>query len=108
YMFKTRKVGTLVGTRTWGGLVGIWDVPDLIDGGYMTAPRGGFFNTDGEWDVENKGITPDIEVVEDAFSGEDIQLKRAVEIGMEKLKTERVRLLSQPADPVRVSRPKSN
>ena len=108
YMFKKRKVGTLVGTRTWGGLVGIWDVPDLIDGGYMTAPRGGFFNTDGEWDVENKGITPDIEVVEDAFSGEDIQLKRAVEIGMEKLKTERVRLLSQPADPVRVSRPKSN
>jgi hypothetical protein len=44
YMFKMRKIGPLVGTTTWGGLVGIWDVPSLIDGGTITAPRGGFYN----------------------------------------------------------------
>ncbi|MCB0658909.1 MAG: PD40 domain-containing protein, partial [Saprospiraceae bacterium] len=108
YMFKKRQVGTLVGTRTWGGLVGIWDVPNLIDGGYITAPRGGFFNTEGEWDVENKGIAPNVEVVEDAFTGEDVQLKRAVEIGLEQLKAQPLHLLPQPADPVRVSRPVKN
>jgi hypothetical protein len=47
------QIGPLVGTTTWGGLV-IWDVPSLIDGG-TNAPRGGFYNIKGEWDM-NKGI----------------------------------------------------
>ena len=51
-----------MGTRTWGGLVGTWDVPPLIDGGLVTAPRGGFFDLNGEWKVENEGVAPDIEV----------------------------------------------
>lgn len=45
-----------------GGLVGIWDVPLLIDGGFITAPRGGLYTRDGEWAVENEGVAPDIEV----------------------------------------------
>ncbi|MCB0543433.1 MAG: PDZ domain-containing protein, partial [Saprospiraceae bacterium] len=59
YMFRFKNIGPLVGKRTWGGLVGIWDVPGLLDGGIITAPRGGFFNLQGEWDVENKGVAPD-------------------------------------------------
>ena len=108
YMFRMKKIGPLVGTRTWGGLVGIWDVPDLIDGGYITAPRGGFYNVKGEWDVENKGVAPDV-AVEQApklvNEGHDPQLEKAVEVAMGLLKTEEVRLLPQPADPIRVKRP---
>lgn len=110
FMFKLRKIGPLVGTRTWGGLVGIWDVPGLIDGGYMTAPRGGFYNLNGEWDVENKGVAPDVLVEQDpklVIEGHDPQLEKAVETAMEMLKTQEVKLLPQPADPVRVLRPKN-
>ncbi len=108
YMFKKREVGTLVGTRTWGGLVGIWDVPLLIDGGRITAPRGGFYDTDGKWAVENEGVAPDIEVEQEPKliqQGRDPQLEAAVEIALEKLKTESVELKSTPADPIRSIRP---
>jgi len=108
YMFKQRKIGPLVGTKTWGGLVGIWDVPDLIDGGHITAPRGGFYNVAGEWDIENKGITPDVLVEQDAklvIEGHDPQLEKAVEVALELLKTKEVKLLPQPQDPIRVLRP---
>jgi len=109
YMFKMRNIGPLVGTTTWGGLVGIWDVPALIDGGYITAPRGGFYNLDGEWDVENIGVAPDIFVEQDAklvIEGHDPQLEKAVETALELLKDQEVKLLPQPEDPVRVKRPK--
>ncbi|HSR42629.1 MAG TPA: PDZ domain-containing protein, partial [Longimicrobiales bacterium] len=65
YLFRFKGIGPLVGTRTWGGLVGTWDTPDLIDGGNFVAPRGGFFDVDGEWAVEGEGIAPDIEVRND-------------------------------------------
>lgn len=110
YMFKMRKIGPLVGTTTWGGLVGIWDVPNLIDGGSITAPRGGFYNLNGEWDVENKGVTPDIFIEQNAKSvieGSDPQLEKAVQTALELLKTKEVILKPQPADPVRVIRPKN-
>ncbi len=108
YMFRLKGIGPLVGTRTWGGLVGIWDVPPLVDGGYITAPRGGFYNLDGEWDVENIGVAPDYEVEQEpklVAEGHDPQLERAVEVALELLETEGVQLLSQPPDPVRVKRP---
>ncbi|MBK8877371.1 MAG: PD40 domain-containing protein [Haliscomenobacter sp.] len=109
YMFRFKKIGPLVGTKTWGGLVGIWDVPGLIDGGGITAPRGGFYNVQGEWDVENKGVAPDIEVKmtpKIVNQKRDPQLEKAVETAMELLKTQEVKLIPQPADPVRVKRPK--
>ncbi|MCC6414145.1 MAG: PD40 domain-containing protein [Saprospiraceae bacterium] len=109
YMFRFKKIGPLVGKKTWGGLVGIWDVPSLMDGGGITAPRGGFYNLEGEWDVENKGISPDIEVEMEpkiVNQGRDPQLEKAVQTAMELLKTQEVKLKPQPADPVRVKRPK--
>jgi len=108
YMFKAGKVGTLVGTRTWGGLVGIWDVPQLIDGGLMTAPRGGFYNLNGEWDVENIGITPDIEVEQtpkEMAAGRDPQLERAVAEAMKQLAVWKSPLKGEPPPPVRALRP---
>jgi tricorn protease len=60
FMFRQHQLGPLVVTRTWGGLVGIWDFPSFIDRGVVTVPRGGFFNLQGECDVENKGIDPDL------------------------------------------------
>lgn len=110
YMFKMREIGPLVGTKTWGGLVGIWDVPNLIDNGRITAPRGGFYNVEGEWDVENEGVAPDIEVEQDAklvIEGHDPQLEKAVEVALEMLEENPVELLPQPEDPVRVVQPSS-
>ncbi len=108
YMFQKREIGELIGTRTWGGLVGIWDVPSLIDGGHITAPRGGFYDTDGNWAVENEGTSPDIEVEQKPKliqQGKDPQLETAVQVVLEKLKTESVDLKPAPKDPVRSKRP---
>jgi tricorn protease len=109
YMFQKRKIGPLVGTKTWGGLVGIWDVPALIDGGTITAPRGGFYNVDGKWDIENIGVSPDITIEQEpklVNEGHDPQLEKAVEVALDLLKTQSTKLLPQPADPIRVLRPK--
>jgi len=108
YMFRAKGIGPLVGTTTWGGLVGIWDVPPLIDGGYITAPRGGFYDVDGNWAVENEGVAPDIEVEQEprlVQAGHDPQLEKAVEVALELLETQGVKLLPQPPDPVRSVRP---
>lgn len=111
YMFKKRKIGPLVGTKTWGGLVGWGGLPPLIDGGFMGAPRWGFFNTEGEWDVENIGVTPDVLVEQnpgEEIIGTDSQLIKAVEVALGLLKTEGVELKSQPADPVKVRKKNGN
>ncbi len=109
YMFQKRKVGTLTGTRTWGGLVGIWDVPSLIDGGRITAPRGGFYDTDGKWAVENEGTSPDIEIEQDPKSiqnGNDPQLEESVKILLKQVKEQYKELKPAPEDPIRSVRPK--
>jgi tricorn protease len=108
YMFRKSKLGPLVGTRTWGGLVGTWDTPPFIDGGRMVAPRGGFFDTDGKWAVEGEGIAPDIEVFYDPkalIEGRDPQLERAVQEALKLLKTEGIELKKEPAAPIRYKRP---
>lgn len=108
YMFRKNKIGPLVGTRTWGGLVGTWDTPLFIDGGRMVAPRGGFFDTDGQWAVEGTGVSPDIEVLQDSkalIEGKDLQLERAVQEAMKLMKTEGIELKKEPAPPVRYKRP---
>jgi|WetSurMetagenome_2_1015567.scaffolds.fasta_scaffold00183_2 tricorn protease len=105
YMFRQKQVGKLIGTKTWGGLVGIWDFPQLIDGGFVTIPRGGFFNLKGEWDIENKGIEPDIEVnitPKDVAAGRDPQLESAVMETMKLLKESPVILQKEPLPPVKV------
>ena len=85
---SARAIGTLVGTRTWGGLVGDRRPPPLMDGGTVTSPDFGFFSPTGEWDVENHGVTPDVMVEMDpklVAEGHDPQLERAVAVAMEKL-----------------------
>ena len=108
YLFRFRGIGPLVGTRTWGGLVGSWDTPPLIDGGFFVAPRGGFFDVDGKWAVEGEGVAPDIEVRNDpapVVAGGDPQLEAAVHEALRLLETEKVTLKDEPAPPVRWRRP---
>jgi tricorn protease len=103
YMFRRRKIGPLVGKRTWGGLVHTADTPAFIDGGSMIAPRGGFFDRDGKWAVENEGVAPDIDVEnwpKDVIAGHDPQLERAVQEGMRLLKEKPVeRMMKEPPPP---------
>lgn len=109
YMFKMKKIGPLVGTRTWGGLVGTWDTPRFIDGGRMVAPRGGFYDIDGNWAVEGDGIAPDIEVIQDpksVLNGNDPQLERAVKEALRLLKGNTFELKPEPKGPIRWKRPK--
>ena len=107
-MFKQQDLGPLVGTRTWGGLVGTWDTPPFIDGGRMVAPRGGFYDLDGNWAVEGQGVAPDIEVIQKpklTTKGNDPQLERAVQEAMKLLKTEEFKFKPEPKGPVRWKRP---
>jgi tricorn protease len=103
YMFKRRKIGPLVGMRTWGGLVHTADTPGFVDGGSMIAPRGGFFTRDGKWAVENEGVAPDIEVEnwpKDVIAGKDLQLERAVEEALRLLKSQpATRMTTEPPPP---------
>jgi tricorn protease len=88
WMFRKFKVGTLVGKRTWGGLVGILGYPEFIDGGSVTAPNVGIWTKDG-FVVENVGIPPDIEVEQtpaDVINGKDPQLEKAIEVALQQLK----------------------
>jgi tricorn protease len=108
YMFRYYGVGPLVGTRTWGGLVGTWDTPQLLDGGTMIAPRGGFFDLDGKWAVENEGVAPDIHVEmtpKEVIAGRDPQLEEAVKVALQLLEKKPVVLKPEPAPPVRSRRP---
>ena len=109
YMFKRRKLGPLIGKRTWGGLVHTADSPPFVDGGTMIAPRGGFFTRDGRWAVENEGVGPDIDIEnwpKDVIAGRDPQLERAVAEAMRMLKERPVdRMTKEPPPPVWGTRP---
>ncbi len=103
WMFHSRKIGTLVGKRTWGGLVHTADTPTFIDGGSAIAPRGGFFRRDNKWDVENVGQAPDIDVEnwpKDVAAGHDPQLERAVAEALTQLAAKPVeRATKEPPSP---------
>ena len=107
YYFRLRKVGPLVGTRTWGGLVGTLGVPSTIDGGGITAPILAFYNLKGEWDVENVGVAPDIEVENtpaEVNKGRDPQLEQAVQEALKLLEQNPVKRVPRPAPINRVSK----
>lgn len=81
YTFRYTGIGKLMGTRTWGGLIGIAANPPLMDGGRVVVPFFRFFDPDGNWSVENEGVAPDIEVTLDPIAtnrGEDSQLEAAI------------------------------
>jgi tricorn protease len=80
--FRKAGVGPLIGTRTWGGLIGISGSPNLIDGGGVTVPTFRMYDPDGKWFREGHGVDPDIEVKEDysqLAKGVDVQLERAIQ-----------------------------
>jgi tricorn protease len=100
YYFKKAGLGPLIGTRTWGGLIGITGSPGLIDNGGVTAPAFAIYDLEGKWIIESEGVAPDIEVVDDpaAFAqGRDPQLERAIAEVLKELRAH---------PPLKVVRPK--
>lgn len=107
YYFHQRQLGPLVGTRTWGGLVGTTGTPPTIDGGGITAPSVAFYNLKGEWAIENEGVAPDIEVentATDVINGHDPQLERAVQEAMRLLQQNPLHRVPRPAPIDRASK----
>lgn len=85
WYFRKAGLGPLIGKKTWGGLVGIGGYPELIDGGRVTAPRAALYGLNGQWEVENHGVAPDVEVDLDPAAyrqGHDAQLDKAIEVVM--------------------------
>jgi tricorn protease len=102
YYFRKLGLGTLIGTRTWGGLIGISGNPGLADGGAIIPATFRFLDTDGKWAVENEGVAPDIEVIdrpEAIAAGRDPSLEKAVEVLLQELETNRPRRIETPPAP---------
>jgi tricorn protease len=102
WYFRKAGIGQLVGKRTWGGLVGIGGYPELIDGGRVTAPRAAIYGLNGDWEVENHGIPPDVEVDLDPAAwrqGHDAQLEKAIEVVMQQLKDHPLPQIKRPPYP---------
>jgi tricorn protease len=105
WMFHHTATGTLVGKRTWGGLVGILGFPVLMDGGAVTAPDVAIWTPEDGFTVENEGVPPDVEVEQvpaDVIAGKDPQLEKAIAILMKELGSEPAKAPKRPPYPVRV------
>jgi tricorn protease len=104
WLFRLKGLGKLIGTRTWGGLVGLSGNPGLIDGGFVSAPAMAFFEPDGTWSVEGHGVDPDIEVLDDPTAraqGRDPQMDKAIEVLLEELEKNPPQPVKRPAYPDR-------
>ncbi len=104
YYFRKSGLGKLVGTRTWGGLVGLNGNPALIDGGYVNIPNAPFFSVEGEWLIENHGIEPDVEVIDDPSlmaDDNDPQLEAAIRLMLEEIRRNPLKPLRRPPYPNR-------
>ncbi len=105
YMFREKGLGKLVGRTTMGILVGISGYPPLLDGGRITSPNFGIYDTKGNWIIENEGVAPDIfveQLPKDLLQGRDPQLERTIQILLEEMKTYPYLEMKKPADPNRV------
>lgn len=104
YYFRKKGLGQLIGTRTWGGLVGISGNARLVDGGNISVPRFGIFDENGEWIIEGIGVYPDIEVVdrpEQLAKGIDPSIEKAVEVLLDELEKNPVKKVKIPESPNR-------
>ncbi len=104
YFFRETGEGKLIGTRTWGGLVGISGNARLVDGGYISVPRFGIYDHSGEWIIEGIGVYPDIEVVdrpEELAKGSDPSIEKAVEVLLEELEANPRPKVTAPTPPDR-------
>jgi len=102
YMFREAGLGKLVGKRSWGGVVGIGNQGNLIDGGVVNVPSFALLNLKGEYIIEGYGVDPDIEIENDpksVIAGGDPQLERAISELMTKINAGPVKLPSRPPDP---------
>jgi tricorn protease len=102
WYFKRAGVGKTIGKRTWGGVVGAYPAPSLMDGGVVSAPTGHVYNPEGKYDIENQGVAPDIEVELDPLSvrqGHDPQLEKAIEVVMAELEKNPVPRPKRPPYP---------
>ena len=107
YYFQHEKLGPLVGTRTWGGLIGMTGSPSLIDNGMVSVPTFGIYNTKGDWIIEGYGVDPDIKVVDDPSlmaKGGDPQLERAIQEVQRLLKKQAPPAVKKPRYPLRAGR----
>ena len=91
--FKANKLGTVIGTRTWGGIVGIGGSLPYMDGTDVRVPGSTSFDPNtGEWIIENYGVDPDILLDNDPikeYAGTDQQLLKAIEVALEQIKTQK-------------------
>ena len=105
YRFKFNKLGTVIGHRTWGGVVGYSGTIPVVDGGSIVTPSYAPFAADGSgFIIEGHGVEPDILIENDPYleyKGEDRQLNKAIEVILEKLKTEGKEIPAIPAFPVK-------
>lgn len=88
YYFRKRGLGPLIGTRTWGGLIGLSGNPSLMDGGAVLVPTFRFLDPEGFWAVEGEGVAPDIEIIDSpdlVIRGIDPSLDKAIEVLLEEL-----------------------
>jgi tricorn protease len=103
YRFRHYKLGKLIGKRTWGGVVGIRGTLPLLDGGFLNRPEFSRYDIEGKkWIMEGHGVDPDIFVDNDPakeFAGFDEQLNKAIEVVMEEMKTNPVKLPPPPQFP---------
>ena len=92
FYFREAGLGPLIGTRTWGGLIGISGSPGLIDGGSVTVPTFRMYDVRGRWFAEGHGVDPDIPVDEDPSQlakGVDSQLERAIQEILQRIKDQK-------------------
>lgn len=102
YYFRQAGLGKLIGTRTWGGLIGISGNPSLVDGGQVIAATFRVMDNEGNWIIENEGVMPDIEVIdrpELIFKGKDPSVERAVKELLKELEANPKKKLTVPPAP---------
>ena len=104
WMFRKFKLGPIVGKRTWGGLVGISQMPVLMDGGSVTAPGFAIWTPEDGFTVENEGVPPDFDVEmwpKEVIAGKDPQLEKAIKLALEALEKEPRKEIKRPEYPKR-------
>lgn len=100
--WKERKLGPIIGQRTWGGAVGIEPHQHLVDGATTTPPQFGEYNIHKEWVIEGHGVVPDIVVInmpKDVLAGKDTQLDKAIEVVLDRIKNQPKPVFNRPAYP---------
>ena len=111
YYFRKLGLGKIIGTRTWGGLIGLSGNPGLADGGSVLAATFRFMDTDGKWAVENEGVSPDIEVIdrpELIAAGKDPSIEKAVDVLLQELQTHSPKTPAAPPAPMDFGNPKAS